>query len=213
MSAGARLAVAVLGSSVLAIAVGALVLGREALPTATYLVYTSEERALPADGLVTTEDGVQLQVSFKRVGADVAAAVDARQPAGVVLDVSTYDELPREIVSGWRQSGLVLAAFDVDAVQFALELEVLATVAPASGQANRFVLVAGADLADVTGNPATLNLDDSFVGAAYRPPSVIVDDSIEVGQLGWFQDDDAGLRVWLAERALESASAYGRSLD
>jgi len=214
MSARLTLPLSFLGSIALAIAVLALVLGRADVPTATFLVYTVDERTPPQGSLVEAPGGRPVVLRFELVESDVVAQVAERRPAGVLLDAGTFAELPREVVAGWRAGGLVLVAFDVDAAQFALELDAWATVVPAAGEPNQFILVGGADMGDVTGDLASLDRDSSFVGAAYRPPTSGGDaEQVELGRLGWFQNDEPGFMKWLAEAALDSVEDYGRSLD
>ena len=208
MSAGARLAFAILGSGVLAASVAALVLGRGEVPVATYLVHASEGRALPAAGVVETPRGERVRLRFERVASEGELVERVGEASGVVLDAGTYGQVSRDTLREWRFAGVVLVVYGVDPAQVAAELEVEIPTAPSSMDVNSFVLLGGTD--SIVGDPSSIDRERTFVGVSYRPPS---EEEMELGRLGWFQDEDGQLRSWLGQWGLEGAREYGDRLD
>ena len=136
MPARWALPASLLASLALAGAVVALVLGRDDLPTATYLVYTSEEQPLPRGGIVETPSGERVRLLFEEVRGDVEASTLRGDVAGIVLDAGSFAKVPRESLRSWRSHGAVLAVYGVDAIQIAVELEIEPRQAPGPGAPN-----------------------------------------------------------------------------
>lgn len=202
MSASSRMPLAFLGSSALAVVVAALALGRDDVPTATYLVYTSEVRALPAAGVVETPRGEWVRLRFEVVEGEAEIAARLGHARGIVLDAGTYGALADDLLRSWRFDGRVLVVYGIDAAQTASELEIDRTQAPPSSDVNAFVLLGGTDA--IIGDPARIDRSRPFVGVTYRPPT---GGEMDLGTLGWFQDDDEGLRSWMARLAVTSQRA------
>lgn len=200
MPARWALPASLLGSLALAAAVLALVLGRDDLPTATYLVYTSEEQPLPQGGIVETRGGHQLRLRFEAVSDALDIEAARADVAGIMFDGETFRDTSPESMARWRRDGLVLAAFGVDAVAVLSQID-----CPPGGSRSAmecdYILMNG-----VAGDPMTLDRGAPFLGVLYRDPRL----TVEGHSLGWLQADDPELPSWLAswgERAIEAQAS------
>lgn len=184
-----------LGSITLAVAILALVLGRDELPTATYLVYTSEAQPLPRAGMVETRGSRELRLRFEQVSGELEVEAARGDVAGIVFDEKTFRSTPTDRLAGWRRDGLVLAVFGVDAIAVLDQIDCPTGGSRAPMECD-FVLMNGS-----AGDPLTLDRGRPFLGMLYRDPR----SSGEGHTFGWLQADDPELPSWLAswgERAI-----------